>query len=58
MPAISRRATLSGQGYAPMRTEVEVVSPEEYENFIETQVEQIQDAQERVVGLIEGGETP
>ena len=28
-------ATLSGQAYAPMRTEVEVVSPEEYEAFIE-----------------------
>ncbi len=51
-------ATLSGQAYAAMRTEVEVVSPEEYEDFIETQVEEIQDAQERVVGLIEDGETP
>ena len=28
-------ATLSGQAYAAMRTEVEVVSPEEYEDFIE-----------------------
>jgi cytochrome c oxidase subunit II len=51
-------ATLSGQAYAAMRTEVEVVSPEQYEEFIETQKEEIQAAQERVVGLIENGETP
>jgi cytochrome c oxidase subunit 2 len=51
-------ATLSGQAYAAMRTEVEVVSPEEYEEFIETQKEEIQTAQERVVGLIKNGETP
>lgn len=51
-------ATLSGQAYAAMRTEVEVVSPEQYEEFIETQSEEIEAAQERVVGLIENGETP
>lgn len=51
-------ATLSGQAYAAMRTEVEVVSPKEYEDFIETQNEEIQAAQDRVVGLIENGETP
>lgn len=51
-------ATLSGQAYAAMRTEVEVVSPEKYEEFIETQKEEIQAAQDRVVGLIENGETP
>jgi cytochrome c oxidase subunit 2 len=51
-------ATLSGQAYAAMRTEVEVVSPEEYEAFIETQKTDIQAAQDRVVGLIENGETP
>jgi len=51
-------ATLSGQAYAAMRTEVEVVSPEEYEAFIEGQKEDIQAAQDRVVGLIENGETP
>jgi len=51
-------ATLSGQAYAAMRTEVEVVSPEKYEEFIETQSEEIEAAQERVVGLIENGETP
>ena len=51
-------ATLSGQAYAAMRTAVEVVSPEEYEDFIETQNEEIEAAEERVVGLIENGETP
>ncbi len=42
-------ATLSGQAYAPMRTEVEVVSPEEYEDFIVKTKTDIQDAQDRVV---------
>jgi cytochrome c oxidase subunit 2 len=51
-------ATLSGQAYAAMRTEVEVVSTEEYEEFIEKQDEEIDAAEERVVGLIENGETP
>lgn len=51
-------ATLSGQGYASMRTAVEVVSPEEYEDFIESEKADIQEAQDRVVELIESGETP
>jgi cytochrome c oxidase subunit 2 len=51
-------ATLSGQAYAAMRTEVEVVSPEEYEAFIESQKADIQAAQDRVVSLIKSGETP
>jgi len=51
-------STLSGQAYAAMRTEVEVVSPEEYEAFIENQKKDIQAAQDRVVGLLENGETP
>ncbi|MDX6588876.1 MAG: cytochrome c oxidase subunit [Solirubrobacterales bacterium] len=51
-------ATLSGQGYAAMRTAVEVVSPEEYQQFVEQQKSEIEEAQERVVGLIENGEVP
>jgi cytochrome c oxidase subunit II len=51
-------ATLSGQAYAAMRTEVEVVSPPKYEAFIESQRNDIQAAQDRVVDLIENGETP
>lgn len=51
-------STLSGQGYAPMRTEVEVVSPAEYEEFIKTQQSEIEEAQERVVKLYEEGNVP
>jgi cytochrome c oxidase subunit 2 len=51
-------ATFSGQTYAAMRTEVDVVSPEEYEAFIATQKSDIQAAQDRVVGLIKEGEVP
>jgi cytochrome c oxidase subunit 2 len=51
-------ATLSGEAYAAMRTEVEVVSPEEYEAFVEQRKSDIQAAQDRVVGLIQGGKTP
>ncbi|HWC48262.1 MAG TPA: hypothetical protein VG448_05225 [Solirubrobacterales bacterium] len=51
-------STLSGQAYAPMRTEVEVVSPDEYEEFIKTQQSEIEEAQERVVKLYEEGKTP
>jgi len=51
-------ATLSGQAYAAMRTEVEVVSPQEYEVFVEDEKEGIQAAQDRVVGLIGSGEAP
>jgi len=50
--------TLSGQAYAAMRTEVQVVSPEEYEAFLESQKTGIQAAQDRVVELIAKGETP
>jgi cytochrome c oxidase subunit 2 len=51
-------ATFSGQAYAAMRTEVQVVSPEAYEAFVERQKSDIQAAQDRVVSLIEKGEVP
>lgn len=51
-------ATFSGQAYASMRTAVEVVSPQAYEDFVEQQKTDIQAAQDRVVGLIEKGEVP
>ena len=51
-------ATFSGQAYAAMRTEVDVVSPQAYEAFIKSQRAEIQAAQNRVVGLIEKGEVP
>ncbi len=51
-------ATFSGQAYTAMRTEVDVVSPAEYETFVKQQKADIQAAQDRVVGLIEKGEVP
>jgi heme/copper-type cytochrome/quinol oxidase subunit 2/cytochrome c5 len=39
-------ATLSGQAYAPMRTIVEVVTPERYEKFIKEQQRNIKKGQE------------
>ncbi len=51
-------ATLSGQAYASMRTAVEVVSPQAYEAFVKQQKADIEAAQDRVVELIEGEETP
>jgi cytochrome c oxidase subunit 2 len=53
-----RAATLSGQAYAAMRAEVEVVSPQSYEAFVKQRKGEIQAAQDRVVGLIENGEVP
>lgn len=41
-------STFSGQAYAPMRTTVEVVSPERYEEFIKEQQKDIKSAQARV----------
>lgn len=51
-------ATLSGQAYAAMRTEVEVVSPPAYEAFVERQKSEVEAAQKRVVSLIESGKAP
>lgn len=51
-------ATLSGQAYAAMRTEVEAVSPSEYEAFVEKQKTEVEAAQKRVEGLIESGKAP
>jgi cytochrome c oxidase subunit 2 len=55
---LGQAATLSGQAYAAMRTEVDVVSPPEYEAFVERQQAEVQAAQDRVVGLIESGKAP
>lgn len=51
-------ATLSGQAYAAMRTAVEVVSPQAYEDYVKQQKAEIEVAQDRVVELIEAGEVP
>jgi cytochrome c oxidase subunit II len=54
----SSSATLSGQAYASMRTAIRVVSPEEYEEFVEARKKEIDAAEERVTTLIKEGETP
>jgi heme/copper-type cytochrome/quinol oxidase subunit 2 len=41
-----RSSTFSGAGYASMRTEVSVVSPQEYEDFVSRQRQEILEAQE------------
>ena len=43
---MGQSATLSGQAYAPMRTAVEVVSPERFEEFIKEQQKGIKAGQE------------
>lgn len=47
-------ATFSGSAYAAMRTEVKVVSPEEYTAFIDQQEQDIQDAQAAVAEQRQG----
>jgi cytochrome c oxidase subunit II len=51
-------STFSGQAYAAMRTEVDVVSPGAYRAFVAEQKTEIQAAQDRVVGLIQSGKAP
>jgi len=51
-------STFSGQSYAAMRTEVEFVSPQAYEEFIKTQKKEVNKAQERVVKLIQEEKVP
>lgn len=53
-----RAATLSGAAYAAMGTEVEVVSPAEYQSYVKQLDADIQAAQDEVVSQIESGETP
>lgn len=51
-------AVLSGQGYAAMRTQVDVVSPQEYESFLARQRSEIQAAQDVVTKQIASGAVP
>ncbi len=53
-----RSSTFSGAAYAAERIEVEVVTPEQYERFVENQNRDIQEAQDIVVQQIQSGETP
>jgi cytochrome c oxidase subunit II len=53
-----RSSTFSGAAYAADRIAVKVVSPDEYQSFIETQRQDIQDAQDIVVQQIQSGQIP
>jgi heme/copper-type cytochrome/quinol oxidase subunit 2 len=53
-----RSSTFSGAAYAAARIAVEVVTPDEYEAFVEQQRSDIQEAQDIVVEQIQSGDTP
>jgi cytochrome c oxidase subunit II len=53
-----RSAQFSGQGYAAMRTEVSVVTPDQYTAYIKQLKSDIQSAQDRVVALIQANGGP
>ncbi len=55
---MGQSSTLSGQGYAAMRTAVDVVSPRAYLAFIKRQKAEVQAAQNRAVELIDSGKVP
>ena len=55
---LGRSSTFSGPAYAADRIEVAVVTPAEYQSFIDEQRKEIQDAQDIVVKQIQSGETP
>jgi cytochrome c oxidase subunit II len=49
-------AVFSGQSYVAMRTEVEVVSPEEYEAYLTQLKQDLQDAQEQAAAALQRAE--
>jgi cytochrome c oxidase subunit 2 len=53
-----RSSTFSGAAYAADRIEVDAVTPEQYQSFVETQKRDIQAAQDIVVKQIQSGLTP
>jgi cytochrome c oxidase subunit 2 len=53
-----RSSTFSGSAYAAERIAVRVVTPGEFENFIATQSDEIEEAQDLVTEQIESGQTP
>jgi cytochrome c oxidase subunit 2 len=55
---VGRSSTFSGPAYAADRIEVNVVSPQRYRSFIDSQMRDIQSAQDIVVQQIQSGETP
>lgn len=55
---LGRSSTFSGAAYAADRIEVQVVTPERYESFIDNTKNEIQKAQDIVVKQLQSGETP
>lgn len=53
-----RSSTFSGAAYAADRIEVNVVTPDRYQSFVDRQAREIQDAQDIVVQQLQSGETP
>jgi cytochrome c oxidase subunit 2 len=53
-----RSSTFSGAAYAADRIEVDVVTPRQYQSFIEIQKRDIQAAQDTVVKQIQSGQVP
>jgi cytochrome c oxidase subunit 2 len=53
-----RASTFSGAAYAAERIEVEVVTPDQYERYVEGLSNDIQEAQDAVVQQIQSGQTP
>jgi cytochrome c oxidase subunit II len=53
-----RSSTFSGPAYAADRIEVHVVTPDQYQSFVDRQAREIQQAQDIVVGQLQSGETP
>ena len=51
-------STFNGQAYPAMRTEIEVVSPDEYEEFTKAAKKEVNEAHERVVKLIQEEKVP
>ena len=53
-----RSTQFSGPSYAQMRAQVDVVSPTDYEAWLEQQAADIKEAQDAVDALVKGGEAP
>lgn len=53
-----RSTEFSGPGYTTMRTQVRVVEPEEYQDFLEQTINDLDDARRNVDDRVEAGDTP
>ena len=53
-----RSTRFSGPGYTTMRTEVHVVSPDDYESFVKERVTEIKEARDAVQSRVDDGTAP